>query len=51
MLWSIGGRPITRRVQVLIAFGIIVNLFGAITFGRAQQFYFDGFFPIGLGEL
>ena len=46
MLFAIGGRPITRRVQVLILLGIAVNLFGAITFGRYGRFFFDGFFPI-----
>jgi hypothetical protein len=51
MLLSIGGRRITRQFQILIAVGIAVNLFGALTFGRAWQYYFDGFFPIGPGEL
>jgi len=51
MLFAIGGRPITRRVQALILFGIAFNLFGAITFGRMWQFYYDGFFSIGPGEL
>jgi hypothetical protein len=51
MLLAIGGRPLTRTWQALILFGIAVNLFGAITFGRMWQFYFDGFFPIGPGEL
>jgi hypothetical protein len=51
MLLAIGGRPLTRQWQTLIVWGIAVNLFGAITFGRMWQFYFDGFFPIGPGEL
>jgi hypothetical protein len=51
MLFAVGGRPITRRVQALIVLGIAVNLFGALTFGRSWQFYWDGFFPIGPGEL
>jgi hypothetical protein len=51
MLFAIGGRPLTKRVHALILIGIAVNLFGAITFGRAWQYYFDGFFPIGPGEL
>ena len=38
-------------MQALILVGVAVNLFGAITFGRMTQYYFDGFFPIGPGEL
>ena len=34
LLLAIGGRPFTRWVKALIAFGIVVNLFGAITFDR-----------------
>jgi hypothetical protein len=51
MLFAAGGRPITRRVQALILLGIAVNLFGALTFNRSWQFYWDGFFPIGFSEL
>ncbi len=51
MLLAIGNRPMTRTWKALILVGIGVNLFGAITFGRMWQFYFDGFFPIGPGEL
>jgi hypothetical protein len=51
MLLAIGGRPLSRTFQALILFGIVVNLFGAITFGRMWQFYHDGFFPIPPGEL
>lgn len=40
MLLAVGGRPITTRVKGLILFGIAVNLFGAITFGRMPQFYY-----------
>lgn len=36
---------LTRRFQVLVLVGVVVNLFGAITFGRAWQFYFNEFFP------
>jgi len=39
MLLAIGGRPLGRVAQVLIAFGIAVNLFGAYTFGRKWQYY------------
>ena len=51
MLLAIGGRPMTRTWKTLIVVGIIVNLFGAITFGRMGQFYADGFFPISPSEL
>jgi hypothetical protein len=36
----------TTRFRVLVIFGILVNLFGAITFGRMWQFYYNGFFPV-----
>jgi hypothetical protein len=39
MLLAIGGRPLTRLAKALIAFGIIVNLFGAITFDRGWTYY------------
>jgi hypothetical protein len=51
MLLAVGNRPITRTWKVLIVVGIAVNLFGAITFGRMWQFYYEGFFPISPGEL
>lgn len=51
MLLAVGGRPLTRTWKGLILVGIAVNLFGAITFGRMWQFYFDGFFPIGPSDL
>ncbi len=51
MLLAIGNRPISRGWKALIVVGIAVNLFGAVSFGRLWQFYFDGFFPIGPGEL
>jgi hypothetical protein len=51
MLLAIGGRPLTRTWKALILVGVAVNLFGAITFGRFWQFYFDGFFPISPNEL
>jgi hypothetical protein len=50
MLLAIGNRPLTRTFKALIVVGIAVNLFGAISFGRMWQFYFDGFFPISPGE-
>ena len=48
---AIGGRPLTRTWKALILVGIVVNLFGAITFGRALAVLFDGFFPISQNEL
>jgi hypothetical protein len=51
LLLAIGGRPLTRTWKALIIAGIIVNLFGAITFQRMWQFYFEGFFPLSPAEL
>jgi hypothetical protein len=45
MLLALGGRKLGWTARALILFGVAVNLFGAITFGRMQQFYYDGFFP------
>jgi hypothetical protein len=39
MLLAIGGRPLTRLTRALILAGIVINLFGAITFDRAWQYY------------
>jgi hypothetical protein len=39
LLLAVGGRPVTRTVKALIAAGIVINLFGAITFDRAWQYY------------
>jgi hypothetical protein len=39
MLLAIGGRPLTRFARALIIAGIAINLFGAITFDRAWQYY------------
>ncbi len=39
-LLAIGGRPLTWRVKAFIVFGVVVNLFGAITFGRFPQLYY-----------
>lgn len=36
----------TPGFRALVAVGIAVNLFGAITFGRMWQFYWNGFFPV-----
>lgn len=51
MLLAIGNRPMTRTWKALIVVGIAVNLFGAVTFGRMWQYYFDGFFPISPSEM
>lgn len=40
-LLAIDSRPITKKYVGLILFSILVNLFGAITFGRAPGFYYD----------
>lgn len=50
MLLAVGNRPLTRTFKVLIVAGVVVNLFGAVTFGRMWQLYFDGFFPINPAE-
>jgi hypothetical protein len=44
-LIAIGGRPLGRTAIVLIIWGILVNLFGAITFGRMGIFYYETLLP------
>ena len=39
-LVACGGREVTRRVKAVIIFGVLVNLFGAITFGRFSELYY-----------
>jgi hypothetical protein len=39
LLLAVGGRPLTRVARALIVAGIVVNLFGAITFDRAWKYY------------
>ena len=39
LLLAVGGRPLTRTAKALILAGIVINLFGAITFDRAWQYY------------
>lgn len=51
VLLAINDRPITKTWKALIVFGVLVNLFGAITFNRMWNFYHEGFFPIPPGEL
>jgi hypothetical protein len=38
-LLAIGGRPLGKIARGLIVAGIVVNLFGALTFGREMQYY------------
>jgi hypothetical protein len=45
-LWALGGRRLTFAARALILFGVVVNLFGALTFGRAWGYYYDGLFPV-----
>ena len=40
MLLAVGGRALTSRVKGVIIAGIVINLFGAITFGRMPIFYY-----------
>ena len=39
MLIAIGGRPLGRLGRGLIVIGILINLFGAVTFDRSWQYY------------
>ncbi len=41
VLIALGGRPFRGGVHAAIAFAIVVNTFGAITFDRAWQYYDD----------
>ena len=45
-LLAVGGWPIGRLARVLIGWSIVVNTFGAITFLRFHQLYWDGMFPV-----
>jgi len=45
-LWALSGRRLTALARALIVIGVLVNLFGAITFGRMWYFYYDGLFPV-----
>jgi len=42
MLIAIGGRPLRGFAKTLIVVGIVINLFGAVTFDRYWQFYRGG---------
>ena len=39
VLLAIGGRPLNKVAKGLIIAGVLINLFGAVTFNRAGQFY------------
>ncbi len=39
MLLAIGGRPLTRVGKALIIAGVVINLFGALTFDREWKYY------------
>ena len=39
--FAIATPRLTLKHKILIALGIAVNLFGAISFGRMEQFYYD----------
>ncbi len=39
LLLAIGGRPLTRVARTLIVVGIVINLFGALTFDRGWTYY------------
>jgi hypothetical protein len=49
MLLAVGGRRFTKLFKVLVIFGFVVNLFGAIVFDRFGGLftYNDSFFPHG----
>ncbi|MEO7096423.1 MAG: hypothetical protein ABI175_24400, partial [Polyangiales bacterium] len=42
MLLAVGGRPLKNVAKTLIVLGIVINLFGAITFHRKWQYYRAG---------
>jgi hypothetical protein len=44
-LLALSDRPLDRRMLVLIAIAIAVNAFGALTFGRFPQFYYETLLP------
>lgn len=45
-LLALGGHRIGLFAKALILFGVGVNTFGAITFGRMWQYYWNGYFPV-----
>lgn len=39
--FAVATPTLTRKHKALIVLGMVVNLFGAVTFGRMDQFYYD----------
>ena len=39
MLLAIGGRPLGKLGKGLIVAGVVINLFGALTFDREWKYY------------
>jgi hypothetical protein len=39
LLLALGGRPLTRLAKTVIILGVVINLFGAMTFQRSPKFY------------
>jgi hypothetical protein len=53
-LLAIGGRPLGRIAKSLIVLGIVINLFGAITFERHGEYYmgdYDHIHVMGVGTV
>jgi len=44
-LLAVEGKPLTKTAKALIIIAIIVNLFGAVTFGRMPKFYYETLMP------
>ena len=40
------GAPSSWRFRAVVLVAVVVNLFGAVTFGRLWQFYYNAFFPV-----
>ncbi len=45
-LWAVGDHRLGPLAKALMLLGVGVNTFGAITFGRYWDFYWDGMFPV-----
>jgi hypothetical protein len=43
LLIAVGGRPLSKLGKALIVAGIVINLFGAVTFAHRQQHYVGAF--------
>lgn len=48
MLLALGGRKLTPLFKALCVYAFAINLFGAITFYWAGDFYFNSYFPPGI---